>query len=165
METGKSYNHGIEDEWMLTFVSRRQSVEIERKVLENLLRAQQASIHNLETIEKAENAQKEVQRSKTIKRPQASIASPLKPEGSASANRLTSQVLSTAMPAAIQGSYGASEEDAPATGRYDVSPEPAPPQYGYTIHPLKPNHNTGAKGEPSNSLNAVYWGSFNYGSV
>jgi hypothetical protein len=58
VQTGKSYHRGIEDESMLTFVSRRQSAEIERKVLENLLRAQQASIHNLETIEKAENAQK-----------------------------------------------------------------------------------------------------------
>jgi hypothetical protein len=143
MQTGKSYHRGIEDESMLTFVSRRQSAEIERKVLENLLRAQQASIHNLETIEKAENAQKEVQRSKTIKRSQASIASPPKPEGSASANRLTSQVLSTAMPAAIQGGSGASEKEAPATGRYDVSLEPAPPQYGYNIHPIKPSYNPG----------------------
>jgi hypothetical protein len=165
VQTGKSYHRGIEDESMLTFVSRRQSAEIERKVLENLLRAQQASIHNLETIEKAENAQKEVQRSKTIKRPQASIASPPKPEGSASANRLTSQVLSTAIPAAIQGSSGVSEKEASATGRYNVSPEPSPPQYGYNIHPLKPSYNPRAKDESSTALNVGYGDSFNHGLV
>lgn len=156
MQTGKSCHRKLEDESMLTFVSRRQSAEIERKVLENLLRAQQASIHKLETIEKAENAQKEVQRSKTIKRPQSSIASPPKPEGSASANRLTSQVLSTAMPTAIQGSSGASEKEAPATGRYNVSPGPAPPIYEYNILPPKPDYDHRPKDESSTALDVGY---------
>lgn len=117
--------------------------------MENLLRTQQATLQNLETVEKTEIAQKDIARSKTVRQQQTSKTPPPKPEASAAPYRSTSHVLSLALPSSPEKSAKAS-----------VNPTTAEDAAGYSFDDTPFNPGVHDHSSATGVEQSIYYGGF-----